>query len=262
MPELPWIKWYPTNWMSEPGLMLCGPETRGIWIDALNVMMLSGKPYISGTIPELAQMCRCTPGGMQKAFASCKTYAICECKTDANGIFTMTSRKMCRDFSLREIRSNAARARWHKSDANDMQSSNANEHASSNANEHASSAYATAYASASPGVGAGEGKSDKSRPNRNGDTIEALALEAERCYAPDVHHASAGVLSNISDLLQAGHQPDRLRLVFAWLKEGGKYKPQHAMSLTDPGKFGGYAQQAMNPRNEDGSKKRKIRMEA
>ena len=106
------------------------------------------------------------------------------------------------------------------------------------------------------------GKSDKPSPNKGGNsnTIGALALEAERCFAPDTHHASAGVLANIHELLQAGHQPDRLRLVFDWVKKGGKYKPQHAMSMTDPGKFGGFAKQAMNPNgNEDGGRRRKLR---
>lgn len=100
-----------------------------------------------------------------------------------------------------------------------------------------------------PEVGAGEKPkvTANSRPIDRANTIEALALEAERVFAPEIHHASALVKSNIHDIIAAGHQPDGIRKVFDWCRAGGKYKPKTAASLTDQSKFGGYAMQAKNP---------------
>ena len=84
-----------------------------------------------------------------------------------------------------------------------------------------------------------------------GDTVEKLSLEACRVFTPDIHHAPAGVKANVYDLIQAGHRPERLRMVFDWARKGGKYKPKTPASLTDPEKFPGYAATAMRPEGED-----------
>lgn len=108
MPELPWEKWYPTNWASEPGLRLCRPSTRGIWFDALNTMMLSGAYQISGTNEELCGLLSCIPGELTMAISQLKSRDVCDI-LEQNDNITLISRRRKRDCEIKALRSKAGR---------------------------------------------------------------------------------------------------------------------------------------------------------
>ena len=138
MPELPWEKWYPTNWASEPGLRLCEAATRGIWFEAVNTMMLKQTDHVSGTVEQLAALCVCRVPQMHLAIEQLKSFDVADV-TMQNECITLTNRRRKRGSKIREIRSNAAKSRWNNScklDANAPESA------------HARSASASAYASA------------------------------------------------------------------------------------------------------------------
>jgi hypothetical protein len=98
MPELPWDKWFPTNWASEPGLRLCSAATRGIWFEALNTMMLMQSHEVSGTREQLCCLLCCQIGELNTAIEQLnrtKVSEVCE----QNGNITFTSR--CREVHAR-----------------------------------------------------------------------------------------------------------------------------------------------------------------
>src|ERR1700690_1962268 len=76
MPELPWEKWYPTNWASEPGLRLCEAATRGIWFEAEDTMMLQQNLSVSVLIEQLAALCICRVPQMQLAIEQLKQFNV------------------------------------------------------------------------------------------------------------------------------------------------------------------------------------------
>ena len=38
----PWMKWYPADWRSDPGLRMCSFAARGLWADLLALMHEQG----------------------------------------------------------------------------------------------------------------------------------------------------------------------------------------------------------------------------
>jgi hypothetical protein len=117
MPELPWEKWYPTNWASEPGLRLCEAATRGIWFEAINTMMLQQTGSISGTIEQLASLCVCLVPQMQLALEQLKTFKVANVGMQ-NDCIILSCRKRLRDCNISDVRRDAAKARWSKPHAN------------------------------------------------------------------------------------------------------------------------------------------------
>lgn len=59
MTSNPWMKFYPTDWQSDPRLRMCGPAARGLWIEMLCVMH-DAKPYghllVNGEAPTDSQL--------------------------------------------------------------------------------------------------------------------------------------------------------------------------------------------------------------
>jgi len=106
MPELPWVKWFPTNWASEPGLRLCEAATRGIWFEALNTMFLQKSGTITGTIEELASLLLCRTSQMQLAVSQLKTFKVADV-SEQNGNISLTCRRTVRQYEIKELRRNA-----------------------------------------------------------------------------------------------------------------------------------------------------------
>lgn len=104
------MKWFPTNWSSEPGLAMCEAATRGIWIDAINAMMLNNTDHISGTVEQLSRICRCRPSQMDLAVAEIKNFGIGEV-SEQNGCITVACRRLSRAVDLSHKRSFAASSR-------------------------------------------------------------------------------------------------------------------------------------------------------
>ena len=57
--KAPWMKFYPTDWRSDPRLRMCSLEARGLWIEMV-CLMHEAEPYghlrIAGEIPTLSQL--------------------------------------------------------------------------------------------------------------------------------------------------------------------------------------------------------------
>ena len=109
VPELPWVKWYPTNWASEPGLRLCRASTRGIWFDALNTMMLSQTHQVTGTNEELCSLLSCIPIELSMAIEQLKKHKVGNI-IEQDGNITLISRRLERDCNIRHLRSLAGKA--------------------------------------------------------------------------------------------------------------------------------------------------------
>lgn len=140
MPTLPWDKWYPTNWASEPGLRLCEAATRGIWFEAINTMLLKQTYFVSGTVDQLASLCICRAPEMSVAIDQLKKYQVAEVR-EHNGNITLISRRRARECRIRELRRKAGYASGTK-----------RQHRVNSATEQTgqhTSASASAYASAS-----------------------------------------------------------------------------------------------------------------
>jgi hypothetical protein len=81
---------------------------------------------------------------------------------------------------------------------------------------------------------------------------QLLALEAHGCFVGAPSLPSARVVSNVSELLENGHNAEQLRAVFEWCKKRPEYGPQSPDSLTDPSKFQGWLQKASAPAKRKG----------
>jgi hypothetical protein len=103
MPELPWVKWFPTNWASEPGLRLCEAATRGIWFEALNTMFLQKTGSITGTIEELAALLSCRTSQMQLAIEQLKMANVAKVIASGSSI-TIACRRCERQYEISELR--------------------------------------------------------------------------------------------------------------------------------------------------------------
>ena len=142
MPELPWKKWYPQDWMSDPKLSMCSPATRGIWADALNVMMLLGTCKIEGDDAKLSRLLRASEGQISVAHAELKETGTADTRIQ-NGTKIWESRRLSRELHIKDIRREAVNKRWYKPDTNALQDVDTNRHT----NDHTSSASASVSAS-------------------------------------------------------------------------------------------------------------------
>lgn len=120
MPELPWVKWYPSNWASEPGLRQCDPATRGIWFEALNTMFLWGGGSISGTLTELSVLLLCRPNQLQAAIIELKKFKVADIveqnrtNDEQNDNIIISCRRTLRTVAIKQLRANAGRSSGNK----------------------------------------------------------------------------------------------------------------------------------------------------
>ena len=70
---------YTGDWMKDPNLSKCSAATRGIWMDLLCAMHENGRTgIITGTITELAQMCRCSEQEMRYTIVTLQANKVAE----------------------------------------------------------------------------------------------------------------------------------------------------------------------------------------
>ena len=109
MPELPWVKWYPQLWLSEPGLQECDHITKSIWSDVLNIMLQEDTHVYRSTLSKMAIRFRCTQIQMMAALEDLKQCKICEVEmlhslhvTDTvTGSVTLICRRLYREHNER-----------------------------------------------------------------------------------------------------------------------------------------------------------------
>lgn len=100
MAKLPFIKWFPNDWLAEPTLRLCSLAARGLWIDMLSLMHLSprrgvllaatGSPL---SLDQLARAVGCSSDEASRLLAELITSGVCTCTADG----TIYNRRMVRD---------------------------------------------------------------------------------------------------------------------------------------------------------------------
>src|SRR5262245_22950675 len=110
MEKLPWLKFFPGDWLADEKLRLCSLPARGLWIDLLCVMhkseprgMLqqsSGKPF---TADQIARIAGCTKAEADQLLRELIEAGV----ASKNGAGVVFSRRIVRDESLREARSKA-----------------------------------------------------------------------------------------------------------------------------------------------------------
>jgi hypothetical protein len=106
--RLPWVKWYPANWSSEPGLRLCCAATRGIWAEALNTMMLRGSDRVEGTLQQLSRLCCCENDEMTTAVQQLSEQNVAQVN-EQNGNISIINRRMARELEIKRLRSEAGK---------------------------------------------------------------------------------------------------------------------------------------------------------
>lgn len=90
------------DWMKDPAVNVLRPSTRGIWFDALCHMHNLGRSgELSGTLNDLAKLCRCTPSEMRVAVDELKLREAAEV-TERLGIVTLINRRMKRIANTRK----------------------------------------------------------------------------------------------------------------------------------------------------------------
>lgn len=114
MPKLPFIKFFPNDWLAEPTIRVCSLAARGLWMDMLSLMHLSprrgyllaatGSPL---TPEQLARMTGCSADEVTRLLAELRSSGAFSCTDD--GTNTIYSRRMVRDEGKREKCSDAGR---------------------------------------------------------------------------------------------------------------------------------------------------------
>lgn len=113
MSSRPSFQTYPGDWFKDENLAACSPATRGIWWDAILRMHendRSGK--LSGTIEQLARVCRCTEAEMESAVQELQTTKTADIRY-SNGKVFLYNRRMLRES--RERKANAERQKRYRS---------------------------------------------------------------------------------------------------------------------------------------------------
>jgi hypothetical protein len=95
----PWLKWYPSDWRSEPSLRMCSRAARSLWVDLIGLMH-DAEPYghllINGKAPTTKQLAAIL-GDSEKELKNLLV------ELESAGVFTkteagvITSRRMIRD---------------------------------------------------------------------------------------------------------------------------------------------------------------------
>ena len=104
--KAPAFQFYAMDWLTDPSLRLCSPETRGVWIDLLCWMFLSNEPgflIINGQpldANSLKQFVNCDQKSFEKIWSELTKFGII--KLDDRGVYY--SKRMVEDERIRQIR--------------------------------------------------------------------------------------------------------------------------------------------------------------
>ena len=90
-------------WMSDPGLSLCSPAARGIWVDFLCSMQGSGRTgMMTGFRGSLARVTRCSTDELASALNELDMYGVADI-TEEDGVVTVINRRMRKEHLEREM---------------------------------------------------------------------------------------------------------------------------------------------------------------
>ncbi|MCC6273684.1 MAG: hypothetical protein IT572_09495 [Deltaproteobacteria bacterium] len=98
----PAFQFYSGDWLKDAQLSMCSPASRGVWIDALSAMHVSATSSLTGTVEQLARVCRCSVSDMQSAIDDLKSTNTANIRLHADGRVTLESRRFAREHKDRE----------------------------------------------------------------------------------------------------------------------------------------------------------------
>jgi hypothetical protein len=102
MGKFPFMQYVPKEWLSDPQVSQCKPGTRGIWWDAISAMHEMDRcGQLSGTLENLARVCRCRVDEMRAAADDLRSTGAADV-TECNGIVTLVNRRMFREAEDRK----------------------------------------------------------------------------------------------------------------------------------------------------------------
>jgi len=121
MSRMPYMQFYPGDWLRDPALGMCRTATRGVWMDLICAMHQYGQGEIRGTSGQLARVARCTPEELEDALQDLAATGAAEVtklpegesaqnlrtgtfevSRDCPVVFLVVSRRMRRDVTARE----------------------------------------------------------------------------------------------------------------------------------------------------------------
>lgn len=161
-----YMKFHKADWKNDPNLTMCSPATRGIWIDILATLDDMRQATFTASDAAWARFGRCTPPEAAAALRELAQYGAAEVEETADGIFTVTSRRLAREYGISEKRSAAAQTRFATTDGNE----GCKEGANRDAKEDAKRVQKPSYNSDSNSVP--EGELQEREPNA--DEIERI----------------------------------------------------------------------------------------
>ena len=110
--KYPWMKFFPSDWIKDPTLSICSPQTRGIWIDMICAMHESDRSgEISYSYQQLSRLCRCSIDEIESAVNELLESKTADVTID-NGNVTLINRRMKREYKERV--SSRQRQRTHR----------------------------------------------------------------------------------------------------------------------------------------------------
>jgi hypothetical protein len=119
MGKLPWMKFCPADWLSDPLLRQVGPLIKGVWIDVLCLMWESEqRGVLTGSDEGLRRSLALEPADWQAFKSAAQSVRFCEFVCEPNGNLTLKNRRMTRDEKARE--NNAMRQRKHYYNTRDL----------------------------------------------------------------------------------------------------------------------------------------------
>lgn len=102
MAKLPYMQWYPRDWLNDPQVSMLCPRARGIWKDWLNAMFVADRAYkLTGTAEQLARAGRCIPDEARDAIQQLQATGAAEVHRDGETI-TIVSRRFKREHNERK----------------------------------------------------------------------------------------------------------------------------------------------------------------
>jgi len=102
MAKYPSIQLYTGDWLKDPRLSMCTPQTRGIWIDlvcSMHELNRCGK--VEGTLVQLSRIARCSEDELNRAIVELSATKTADV-TVSHEIVTVKNRRMFREFQERE----------------------------------------------------------------------------------------------------------------------------------------------------------------
>lgn len=121
--KMPFIKFYPRDWMGETSLQCLDYDARGLWIEMLCLMatsdrygylLFAGKPM---TERQLARMTRGEPEKVKQLVGELIEHGVVSRCDETGALF---SRRLVKDAQLHDVRSNAIKKRWGKTTLKDQ----------------------------------------------------------------------------------------------------------------------------------------------